>query len=179
MDIDERKESVDHIFDLTECNSTHEIWKFGITRESIVVEKDHCFPHVIQMFDISWACGIKVKDLYAKDFTSYGKALIREGKPDNTMHFDTKESLMTLHGKIDNKYPFTMYLHINNDNSIGGAYWYDKFGKLVDFNGKRVSDSKIELTEEGGKFVLTTVGTGEILGSWYNKEGKPLPITFY
>lgn len=179
MDADERRESLDYVFDLTECNATHEIWKFGISGEFIIVEKDQCFPHVIQAHDISWVGGIKIKDLYSSDFTAYGKSLVKEGKADNSKHFNSKESVMTLHGKIDAKYPFTMYLRINDDNSIGGAYWYDKFGKLVDFKGSRVSDTKIELIEEGGKFVLTILNTGEISGNWYNKEGRPLPIIFY
>lgn len=179
LELEQRNEFFDYIFDLTECNAKYSIWKYGFTKESILVEKDRCFPHVIQAFDINWSSTIQIKDLFSSDYTVYGKNLLKQSLPDKSKHYDQKKSVMTLHGKIDDKYPFAMYLRLNDDNSIGGYYWYNKFGDLVNFSGKRLSEKQIELTEDGGKFILSINDSGEISGAWENKLGKSMPIKFY
>jgi len=178
LGIEEQKEEFELIFKLIDCNATHDIWKFGIKPDVIVVEKDRCFPHVIQAMDISWKCEIETKKLWDSDFTLFGKNLLRKNIQDKSLHYIQKVNLMTIHGKIDNKYSFNMFLRINNDNSIGGLYWYTKFGKLLDFSGKKVAHNRIELNESGGKFDLILNDDGSITGTWFNNQGKSFPIIF-
>ncbi|HTO17280.1 MAG TPA: hypothetical protein VLZ83_16060 [Edaphocola sp.] len=177
-DESQKKDFVESIFDLTKCNATNKIWKFGITSNTLIVEKDRCFPHAMQAFDIGWNCQIKIDDLYKSDFSTYGHNLLKEMVSDNSMHYIDKVNNMTLHGKIDNKYPFCMYLRLNSDNSIGGLYWYSKKGVLIDFSGTKTSNNKIELTEKGGKFKLDLQENGSISGDWINSGGKLFSIKF-
>jgi hypothetical protein len=171
-------EMIDIAFALTECNATHSIWKFGITPDALVIEKDRCFPHATQAQDIGWSCEIKIDDLFSSDFTAYGEKLLEKRMADASWHYDLKEELMTLHGQIDNNFPFNMYLRLYSDNSIGGDYWYTKFGNIIELKGTRVSHNKIVVTEESGaRFDFTITNDGTIQGTWIASDGKVLPIT--
>lgn len=173
-----KKEIIESIFKLTECNATHKIWKFGITSDALIVEKDRCFPHAMQALDIGWATTIQIKDFWRGDFKVYGKKLLEEKIADHSLHYNEKEEEMVLHGKIDGKYSFCMSLRINDDNSIYGSYWYKKNGNLIDLKGKNIPNNKIVITEDNGKFDLTLNENGSISGNWINNRGKAFPIKF-
>ena len=71
-----------------------------------------------------------------------------------------------------------MDLYIDEDNSIGGHYWYSKFGNLIDLKGAKVSPNKIIVKEETGEqFELILNDDGNISGTW-NNQGKSFPIVF-
>ncbi|HEX3006361.1 MAG TPA: hypothetical protein VHO90_01965 [Bacteroidales bacterium] len=171
-------EMIDITFALTECNATHTLWKFGITPDALIVEKDRCFPHATQAEDIGWSCEIKIDELFSSDFTAYGSRLLKKRMANASWHYDLKEELMTIHGKIDNKFPFNMYLRLYSDNSIGGDYWYTKFGNIINLKGTRISNDKIVLTEDSGaRFDFSITPDGNIQGSWIASDGKVHPIT--
>lgn len=172
---DERKEMFEYIFDLTECNATHKILKFGIADKTLIVEKDRCFPHVIQAFDISWSSEIKIEALFDQDFTLLGKNLL-ETKIQDFSKVQTFQDYALVYGKIGDKYPFTMYLRKYSDG-LDGYYWYNKFGKVIRVKGTHKSD-EITLKEASGMFILKFNEQG-IAGEWKDNAGKSYAISFY
>lgn len=179
LTFEEREEIYGYVFDLTNCNANHYISEFNITGEALTLIKGRCFPHVIQAYDIDWSCTIPFDKFYSNDLTGYGRNLLVEKRADTTKHYDLKQDCMNLHGFIDNKYPFTMYLTFNSDNSIDGYYWYNKFGNLIDFKGTRHSRGKIVIKEDSGRFEIDIDQTGSISGTWYDKHGRGHFIRFY
>ena len=144
------------------------------------MEKDNCFPHALQAWDLSWRFSVPLTTLYRSfDFTDSGIRLLLDGQPHATTNYLRKSQFLSLHGKIDGKYEFTQLLMLNTDNSVSGFYWYPKVGKLIDFEGKRSPDgSTLELQEDGGRFVIQ-LSTEGLTGVWYNAQGQEFPIVFH
>ncbi|MDC1107007.1 hypothetical protein OAT16_09895 [Prolixibacteraceae bacterium] len=174
---EEKKEMEDYVFDLTKCNATQRIWKFGVTESTIVLEKDRCFPHVIQCYDINWTAIVKISDLYDSDLTTLGKKLLEDKSPVRTNLYPLNAAKMSIHGKIDHKYDFTMVLD-GYESYLSGKYWYDKNGELIAITVKRVAPNKIEVKESGGSFLFNINYDGTLSGHWTNAKGKPFPIDF-
>jgi hypothetical protein len=180
IETDEKKELIEYVFDLTECNANSDIWKCGFTEKSVVIEKDRCFPHVIQARDINWSLEIMIKELFSSDFTGYGKNIIKNQIQDisksNKLEVD---NIFILHGRIGDKYPFTIYFRTYLDNSLSGYYWYDKFGKLIEIKGSIGDNNKITLVEKDGIFNLNLNSKQGFIGVWTDKNERSFDISFY
>lgn len=172
----ERQDQVDYLFQLTECNANHEILKFGVRDTDFLVEKDRCFPHVIQAHDVSWSCEVPFKKLYSDDLSEAGKTLLVEKQPFKSTTSHLNKEVITLHGKIDGKYSFNMYLERSGD-LIRAEYWYTKFGNVIDLGGE-ITEHGIELQEADGKFIISLNSNNTLSGAWYDKDEKAHPITF-
>ncbi|QZT37926.1 hypothetical protein K5X82_03255 [Halosquirtibacter xylanolyticus] len=174
---EEIEEQGEVLFQLTECNATHEIIKFGIKEDRIIMNKGRCLPHVIQCYDINWTIEMLFKDLYISYFSTTGQKLLKEKVPVLTTTYPISSKEISIHGKIDHKYAFTMLLDISSDY-IDGRYWYDKNGVLIEVRAKKFSQNELEIIEEGGKFLIEINLDGTLSGHWTNNQGKQFPITF-
>lgn len=83
-----------------------------------------------------------------------------------------------LHGQIGGAAVTVMLDRVNEDGSLSGRYFYDKYGRLISLSGKR-SGNALELTEgstDEDKAQLTlTVRGNAVTGQWQGK-GKSVPV---
>lgn len=104
--------------------------------------------------------------------TEFGKALLLgEGTAAQPETVDGR----VLYGTLGGKTRIAMVLHAESDDSLGGSYFYEKFGKGIALSGQRTRD-RIELTErladtdgaptvDGAKLRLTVAGA-HVTGRW-------------
>lgn len=176
LEDEDLNQAIEVTFDLTRCNAIWEIHKFGLTENAIKVEKERCYPHAMRPMDISWVSGVNTKSLYGSDFTPYGGQLVKSKKPVSKTNYKNKTDFLYLAGKIDGKYPFTMYLDLYGTEA-NGYYWYDKFGDIIDLKGSR-NENKLILKEKSGSFEIQLSDDG-ISGKWYGSKGQEYSIDFY
>lgn len=109
---------------------------------------------------------------YAKNLLS-GSAQIDKTSLSNTLY----------KGKIDGKYPITVFIkQLYGDGSFSAMYWYDKNKKLIEWNGK-IQGNHISLTESDyyseearqwmlRGFVEADVQGNKIIGTWQDYKTK-------
>ncbi|QZT37925.1 hypothetical protein K5X82_03250 [Halosquirtibacter xylanolyticus] len=168
----------DMLFSMIYCNTQHRISKYSITPNNLFLAKTSCMPDTRSFFnDINWGYNVAIDKLDTNYLTSAGRQLLIERKPLLDPSYTKDAKVMTIHGKINHKYAFSMILDLTS-HKVLGKYWYDKNGGLIEFEGKKIHPNRIEVIEEGGKFLFEIHTDGKITGDWIKSNGQIYPIAF-
>ncbi|MDQ0067809.1 hypothetical protein [Chryseobacterium lathyri] len=112
-------------------------------------------------------------------WSPYAKNLISGSKQADKTSFMNK----LYKGKIDGKYPITVFIKtVYGDGSFSAVYWYDKNKKLIEWNGKmkgnHVSITESEYYSEEARqwmlrgFVEADLQGNKIVGTWQDYKTK-------
>jgi len=74
------------------------------------------------------------------------------------------------YGKIDDQYPITMELTFNDDHSISGYYFYNKWKKKIQLIGKY--DQNNFSVNAGSETFTGVFSDKKIFGSWDNSSSS-------
>ncbi|MDC1107004.1 hypothetical protein OAT16_09880 [Prolixibacteraceae bacterium] len=168
----------DMLFSMIYCNTQHRISKYAITPNNLLLVKASCMPDTRSFFnDINWDYNVPVNKLDTTHLSIAGRQLLLERKPLLDPSYTKEAKVMTIHGKIDHKYAFSMILDLSS-HKVLGKYWYDKNGGLIQIKGTKEYPNKIEIQEEGGKFIFEIYPEGKLVGDWIKSNGQIYPIAF-
>ncbi|MDC1107005.1 hypothetical protein OAT16_09885 [Prolixibacteraceae bacterium] len=167
----------DTFFNLARCNASHRIANFGVSSEGVLVVKNICLGEAHQSYDLDWSKWIKTEDFIPSDFTPLGKTLLVNKEPYPKPSYTMDAQVISIHGKIDSKYPFSMILSLY-DQYVEANYWYDKIGKRIFCKAKKIYPNQIEVDEGDAKFIFDIQLDGTISGRWIKTNGDTFPITF-
>jgi hypothetical protein len=149
---------------------------FSLEGEGVTFTTGRCSSHAERALDDVGDIVVRFTPADLRPWlTPYGRALLlKQG--------DTAAPAspfgQILHGQIGGAAVTVMLDRVNNDGSVTGRYFYDKYGRLIALSGKR-SGNTLELTEgstEDDKAQLTlTVRGNALTGQWQGK-GKTVPM---
>lgn len=146
--------------------------RIEIDVDALVLTHERCSNHAMRALDDVDEVSLKVPyATLAPQLTPFGKALLL-GDGD-APQADVVQGRM-LYGTLGGKTPIAMRLRVDSDGSIGGAYYYEKFGTPIELGGTRqgqhlelvehVSD-KNDDTHDGARLSLDATGA-RLKGRW-------------
>jgi hypothetical protein len=140
--------------------------------DALVLTHERCSNHAMRALDDVDEVSLKVPyATLAPHLTPFGKSLLL-GDGDAPQADDIYGRM--LYGTLGGKTPIAMRLRVDSDGSIGGAYYYEKFGTPIELGGARrgrhlelvehLSD-KNDDTHDGAKLSLDATGA-RLTGRW-------------
>lgn len=142
-----------------------------------------CYPHVIQECSPSYSISVEL-DSIKQYLNNIGKYILLESNYMNMTSIEKylkneklKEKVpknMFLFGQIDDRYPFSMAINIDNQEDIFGFYYYDTKLQKISLKGQNINETTF-LTET---FSNKQTGFFELNINWdyYSTEGKWLNL---
>ncbi len=133
---------------------------------------DYCFPHYISVCNPHYSIVLLI-DSIKPYFSDFGKYVIFEKKFNNLTelerflfyreNFNKIPNYYFIVGSIDNKYPFSMALELNDSlKEANGYYFYNKHKINISLNGQ-FNSSQINLKES-----INNKTTGQFDFTWYD-----------
>lgn len=146
----------------------------SFTRHGITFTHSRCSPHALRALDDLDTLNNSYSYEHLKPLmTGYGRAVFhQEGTSPPAWPFG-----QMLHGWIDGKTPITMHLNLhgdfrdNQENEIGGFYFYDKYREPLTLTGRQIRNQLTLKEYSPGKeqaqaTLELTVKEGGLLGEW-------------
>lgn len=161
-----------------------ESYTYYFKKNGITFIRGRCSNHAMRALDDLGQFEISFSYNELKIFLSeYGSGLLNQK---NQICKVKSQSGKFYKGKIDNKYPITVFFisKVYTDESLSMSYWYDKYKTPIKWNGKLTNNhfSLIEYDyydEEKNKWVLKAKIQADlindtIIGTWTNLETKEI-----
>lgn len=149
---------------------------FSLEGDGVTFRTGRCSNHASRALDDVGQIIVTMKPSELQPLlTAYGRTLVlKQGDaPPPASPFG-----QILRGKVGGAAVTLQLDRVNNDGSLTGHYFYDRYGRMIALSGRR-SGNTLALTEDadGNKAELSlTVRGNAVTGQWQG-NGKTLPVT--